>query len=110
MQGAYNMTKIPAKIISLIKKFKNKIITELDVKKVLIFGSYAKGNYTINSDIDVCVIAQNIENNYLTMLQIAPKIIDIDTRIEPVVFSFDEYQNQETYGLLKEIKKYGIEI
>ena len=104
------MAKIPTKVISLIKKFKNKIITELDVKKVFIFGSYAKGNYTINSDIDVCVIAQNIENNYLTMLQIAPKIIDIDTRIEPVVFSFDEYQSQETYGLLKEIKKYGIEI
>ncbi|MEK7274232.1 MAG: nucleotidyltransferase domain-containing protein, partial [Candidatus Desantisbacteria bacterium] len=82
----------------------------LNVKKVILFGSYARGNYTNNSDIDVCIIAENISNNYLAMLQIAPKVIDIDVRMEPVVFSNEEFSESNLYGLLKEVKNYGIEV
>jgi uncharacterized protein len=104
------MAKVPNQVIDSINKFKRSIKTGLDVKKVILFGSYARGNYTEKIDIDVCVIAENISNNYLAMLQIAPKVIDIDVRIEPVVFSEKEFNEPVSYGLLKEVKKYGIEV
>ncbi|MBI5206671.1 MAG: nucleotidyltransferase domain-containing protein [Candidatus Firestonebacteria bacterium] len=65
-------------VINSIKRFKESIKSGLNIKKVILFGSYARGNYTDNSDIDVCIIAENISNNYLVMLQIAPKVIGID--------------------------------
>ncbi len=104
------MAQVPTQIINSIKRFKESIKSGLNVKRVILFGSYARGNYTDNSDIDVCIIAENISNNYLAMLQIAPKVIDIDVRIEPVVFSDKEFNESNLYGLLKEIKDYGIEV
>lgn len=104
------MANVPNQIINSIRKFKESIKPGLKVKKVFLFGSYARGNYTENSDIDVCVIAEDISNNYLAMLQIAPKVINIDVRIEPVVFSEKEFNDPNVYGLLKEVKEYGIEV
>ncbi len=104
------MAQVPTQVINSIKRFKQSIKSGLNVKKVILFGSYARGNYTDNSDIDVCIIAENISNNYLAMLQIAPKVIDIDVRIEPVVFSNEEFNESNLYGLLKEVKDYGIEV
>lgn len=104
------MAQVPNQVIDSIKKFKDSIKSGLNVKKVILFGSYARGNYTDNSDIDVCIIAEDISNNYLAMLQIAPKVVDIDVRIEPVVFSDKEFNESNLYGLLKEVKAYGIEV
>ena len=83
---------------------------EFDVKRAILFGSYAKGNFTEESDIDVCIVINGIENNFSAALTIAPKVIKIDSRIEPVVFSVDEFENEGDFGLLKEIKNYGITV
>lgn len=104
------MAQVPTQVINSIKRFKESIKSGLNVQKVILFGSYARGNYTDNSDIDVCIIAEDVSNNYLAMLQIAPKVIDIDVRIEPVVFSNKEFSESNLYGLLKEVKEYGIEV
>ena len=104
------MVKIPTDIIQVIKQFKNNIKTNVSFKKIILFGSYAKGNYSENSDIDICVITNTKSNNYLTMLKIAPKAVEIDTRIEPVAFSLKEFNDKHTFGLLKEIQNNGIEL
>ncbi len=79
-------------------------------KRVLLFGSYAKGNFTENSDIDVCIIADGVQNSFTSMLSVAPKVVHIDPRIETVIFSSNEYSEEPSYGLLGEIKRTGIEI
>ena len=104
------MAKIPNEIKEAVLKFKTDIQNDLDVKKVILFGSYVKGNYNEDSDIDVCVIADNVKNNFLALMKIISKVIDSDVRIEPVVFSQKEYCMSISFGLLKEVKKFGIEI
>ena len=104
------MARIPNEIIDIVRKFRRSIENDLSVKKVFIFGSFAKGNFTENSDIDVCVIAGDVDNNFLAELKIAPKILMSDVRIEHVVFSEEEYLEVDTFGLLKEVKENGIEI
>lgn len=37
-----------------------KQIENIKPKLVILFGSYARGNYTENSDIDVCVVAEDL--------------------------------------------------
>lgn len=103
------MDKIPIHILDAIRKFKIIIQKEITVKKVILFGSYSKGNYTETSDIDLCVITEHSENNFLLLYKIIPYTVDADVRIEPVVFSISEFENGN-YGLIKEIKKSGIEI
>ena len=104
------MVKIPTEIIDSIKKFKENIKSKLSVKKVILFGSYVNGNHHENSDIDICIIAENVSNNYSAMLKIAPEAVEINPKIETVVFSDKEYKEKKLYGLLKEIKRKGIEI
>ncbi len=104
------MAKIPDEIVKSIKNFKANIQSVIQVKKIILYGSYAKGNFSADSDVDVCIITEQSKNNYLTLLKIIPKIIDIDLRIEPVVFSEKEFNASVVFGLLKQIKKYGIEI
>jgi uncharacterized protein len=104
------MAQVPLEIIQVIRRLKARLLPDLPIKRVFLFGSYAKGNFTENSDIDVCIIADGVQNNFSSMLNVAPIGVHIDPRIEAVVFSSNEYAEEPSYGLLGEIKRTGIEI
>jgi uncharacterized protein len=104
------MAEVPAQVIDAVRKFATRVKKRMSVKKVLLFGSFAKGKYTENSDIDVCVVAEDVSNGFLAALEIAPAIIGIDLRIEPVVYSTADFDEPVSFGLLREIKTTGIEI
>ena len=77
---------------------------------IVLFGSASMGEDVEESDIDLCIIAENVDNPFLSTLRIAPKVIGIDLRIEPLVFSLKDYEENSNFGILKEIKEKGIEI
>jgi predicted nucleotidyltransferase len=104
------MAEVPAEIMQFARQFKIAASKKYPVKKAILFGSYAKGNYNENSDIDVCFIIDNCDNNFFALLSLAPFAVDIDCRLEPVVFSVKDYQEENSFGLLREIKAHGIEI
>jgi len=104
------MAAVPPNIIESIKKFRERIDSELTVKKVILFGSYTNDTFSEESDIDLCIIAEDVDNPFLATLRIAPKIIGIDLRIEPLVFSVKDYEENSDFGILKEVKEKGIEL
>lgn len=104
------MAQVSPEIVRKLHKLKSQLHQSLRVKRMFLFGSYAKGTYSENSDIDVCIITDGVQDNFLTMLDIAPIAVHVDPRIEAVVFSSREYAEDPTYGLLGEIKRTGIEI
>ena len=54
--------------------------------KIILYGSFAKGNWNENSDIDVAIIVDKIEDDYLVLMKKLNKLTrDIDYRIEPVL-------------------------
>ncbi len=73
----------------------------LDEKPVitLIFGSYAKGNYTKDSDIDILLVFQKVENT--KQIENTAKRISMrtNTRINPIYL---DYKNFETNFLNRE--------
>lgn len=103
-----------AKKIKNIKQIllKYKIALEKDnfpVKKMILYGSYAKGGFKPYSDIDVCVISDKFAKNkdyYETYLW--KKVLEVDSRIEPVGYYSKDFQSIDP--LVHEIKKHGIEI
>ena len=48
--------------INKIKKLTKPIFEQYDVEKAYIFGSYARGDYNENSDIDIIIVAKNIRS------------------------------------------------
>jgi predicted nucleotidyltransferase len=55
------MDKSQIKIINLIKKFKDKI-DNLNLDRLILFGSYARNKQNKNSDVDLLVISNDFEN------------------------------------------------
>lgn len=105
------MVKIPSNIINIIENFIKLLKEEnIIIEKVILFGSYAKGNYRDDSDIDLAIISPNfkeedcIEN--MTLLLCKANILKAD--IQTIPFSVEEYNNPK--GLMEEILNTGIEL
>jgi uncharacterized protein len=94
--------EIATKYISFIIKNNYKIV------KAILFGSFAKGNFNDDSDIDLAIIIQNLENEFNTQVQLLILTKQIDTRIEP--HPFDEKDFNNSNPLAVEIMEHGINI
>jgi len=96
----------------LIKLIKGKIKLlnrKLPVEKIILFGSYAKGNYTVASDIDLLVIYSDPKNE--RDYSICWEIIDLPM-LELHIYTKSEYEKLKLSGskLPTEIEKHGITI
>lgn len=76
--------------------------------KVILFGSFAKGNFTENSDIDIAVVLNDYNNLMDVQLDLMRLRRKIDSRIEP--HPFRERDFELSNPLVDEIIKYGQEI
>ena len=102
-QRTKNITKILKRYKDLLKKDK------FPVRKMILYGSYAKGNSMPYSDIDVCIISSKLSKNkdrYETYLW--KKVLEVDTRIEPIGYYPAEFKDIDP--LVHEIKRCGVVI
>jgi predicted nucleotidyltransferase len=106
------MAQVQALIRQKILEFYDSVKHDFPVKKVLLYGSYARGQATVDSDIDVAVVLD--EENHNQRCDIGARLFHyafpIDPRIEPRCIFLDEYQHPEPCSILSEILRTGIEI
>ncbi len=94
-------------VISKLKEYSILLERHFNLDKVILFGSYAWGNFTENSDIDVAVVVKDVKGDYFSTVPLLWKLRrQIDDRIEPVLFEKDRDES----GFLTEIIKHGIKI
>ncbi|HHF98891.1 MAG TPA: nucleotidyltransferase domain-containing protein [Candidatus Aerophobetes bacterium] len=74
-------------IIKILQKKIQALKKELPVSLIVLFGSYAKDNYTAKSDIDLLVVYRGKVKDAYTKVK---KIIDI-YGTQPHVYSEEEY-------------------
>ncbi|AIY87681.1 MULTISPECIES: nucleotidyltransferase domain-containing protein [unclassified Thermotoga] len=81
------------KVLKIIRNSLPQLLKVLPVKLVVLFGSYAKGNFTAFSDIDLLVVYEDPirEDAY----KIVKKTIKL-RGLEPHVYSLSEYKQIET--------------
>ena len=92
-------------VIENAKKYVELINQHLETEKIVLFGSYAKGNWHENSDIDIAVIVDNITGDFLSISTMLNKLTrNIDYRIEPVLLEKDDDRS----GFLSSILLYGL--
>ena len=95
-------------IINTAKLFVQQIPTEMNLKKAYLFGSYAKGNEHIDSDIDIAVVVVKMDDFFAIQMQLMRLLRSIDLRIEPHPFLEGDFNIQNPFAY--EIQKTGIEI
>ncbi len=79
-----------------------------DFEKAYLFGSNAKGNFTCDSDIDIAIVFNNLQDRFYTQVQLLKLTTKFDTRIEPHPIDKKEFNNRNPF--VHEILKYGIEM
>jgi uncharacterized protein len=92
-------------IIKIAKKFSESAIYVLDVEKIFLYGSFAKGTYRKDSDIDIALVVKNDKYNYFKSYSKLSEICrNVDTRIEPIILE----KGNDPSGFLENIYKEGI--
>jgi len=76
-------------LIQELKKKLDDLARKLPLSLVVLFGSYAQGNYTVASDVDLLVVYEGKERK--EAFAITKKTLDIPL-LEPHVYSADEYE------------------
>lgn len=82
----------------------------VNVSKVILFGSYAKGRANPDSDIDIVIVSAQFGQDTAEEMMLLRKIaLKVDSHIEPVPLSPEDLNdNYSTFA--QEIKRYGIEV
>lgn len=87
--------------LNIAKKYKEIVAERLPLKAAYLYGSYSKGNYTTDSDIDIAIIVDRLSDNYFDDTPLLWKLRrKISTLIEPVLLTDDE-SNPLYYDILR---------
>jgi uncharacterized protein len=91
--------------IKIARSFAELIKAKFDYKQVVLFGSYAKGNFNEDSDIDIAVIFNDYDENFDMQLELMRLRRKLDSRIEPHPFREKDFTILNP--VVNEIIKYG---
>ena len=94
--------------LDIAQKYAFAVNANYDPIRIFFFGSYAKGNYNDDSDIDIAVVLKNYSSQIDMQLELMRLRRKIDSRIEPHPFRESEFERSNP--IVDEIIKYGQEI
>ena len=78
------------KAIEIAKGYKDLVAEHLPLKALYLYGSYSKGNYTEDSDIDIAVVVERMSDDYFEDAPLLWKLKrKISNLIEPVLLTED---------------------
>ena len=82
----------------------------ISVSKVILFGSYAKGKASPDSDIDLAIVSTQFGQDVADEMMLLRKTaLKVDAHIEPVPLSPEDLDDNFSI-LAQEIKRYGIDV
>ena len=94
--------------LNIAHQYASLIKSNYDCQQIFLFGSYVKGTYHEESDIDIAVILKEFKNPIETQLELMRLRRKIDSRIEP--HPFREKDFNMTNPVAHEILKHGQKI
>jgi len=98
------------KTLKIINKFLETITKEMNIEKVMLFGSNVKKKNTRWSDIDLAIVSDDFK--YIDCFDRLVKLGKVawdshTTVIEPIGFTKEEFADDSPWNFVSEIKKTG---
>ena len=109
MSGLRNL---PYTIWLLLFDLTVKLLNKFDIKSMYLFGSYARGDWLEDSDIDLIVVSNYFRNiNWIDRLSMLRKLASFNHAFEILAYTKEEF-NKKLKGLniITEASKYWIKI
>ncbi len=78
------------------------------VKQMYLYGSYARGNFHKDSDIDLAIIMNDLPDPFQTQVNMLKLTWNFDTRVEPHPFDAKDFTSSNP--VVNDILTTGIEI
>lgn len=100
-----------SKIQSKVEIIKNAILESTDTSQIILFGSYALGNETEESDLDFCVITDEDKRKREILRDIRRAIADeADMPVDIFLYRNDEFEQKAAVenSFERRIKESGI--
>ncbi len=100
------------KVLKNIKKFTQRVKQKFEPQRIILFGSFARGNINEYSDVDVAVISDkfNLIPSEERLNILYPLTIDLYPDFHVFGFTSEEFEKGNKLTILEEIKKQGIQI
>ena len=94
-------------VLNIAKAYADAVRSIMQTSGVFLYGSYAKGTATADSDIDIAVVVDQIPGDYLSMVSKLWSLTrNISQEIEPVLLTAADNQS----GFLQTVKRTGIAV
>lgn len=90
-------------IVRVLSERVKELGEKLPLIRIVLFGSHAKGNYTVGSDVDILVVYRGEKRDDAYAL--VKKILDIP-RLEPHLYTEEEYERMK--GSLNKMTDGGV--
>lgn len=97
-------------IKSILDSITDKIVTRFHPSKIILFGSYAKGNAKEDSDIDLLVIMETKKSSHDRIVEISRLLRPRPAPLDIIVKTPDEIQHRLSIGdfFIEDIIKNGL--
>lgn len=104
------MAQVPDKIEKIISSFLSALReNDIPVKRAILFGSYAHGNYTEWSDIDLAVVSDIfVGDRFDDKRKIRPITLSVSDSLEILPYTPQDFTEDDPF--VKEIIRTGIKI
>ncbi len=101
------MAKIQDSLKKSLSLFLEDIQSICSLDRVILFGSFAKGKNTSDSDLDLAIFSKSVnDNNRLEiMTKMSTRVPKYKLDIQPLVFSFRDFNKSDNSFIQDEIKK-----
>ncbi len=100
---------INRKTNKIVKRFINLIIKKFNLKKIIIFGSFARGDYHKGSDLDLIIVGE-FKERFIDRIGEIIELNESDLEIEAMVYTEEEFQKmiQERRPFIEQVLEEGI--
>lgn len=89
-------------IIDKVQAYSQRVARRYHPRMIIVYGSYARGTATKDSDIDIAIICDSLPDDYLeNASELFRMRRDIDLRIEPILIEPDNTHNSFYNDILK---------
>lgn len=82
------------KIKESLVRFLHEIIDRFEVDQIILFGSYARGDFHENSDVDLIIVG-NFQEDFFSRIGKILEIAPLELDVEPFIYTKDEFNKME---------------
>ena len=95
-----------------LNKFKNRVKKKFKLDKIILFGSRARGDFFLDSDVDLIIVSEDFKDKFFTSrMSDILEFWDAPVDLEPLCYTPEEFKKKKKQiGTVRQALKEGIEI